>query len=151
MKSDRNSDDGEVRGEAVFRDRWRDRQSAATRPGELIRQRGWIDAGLVALWVLSTAGVLAAGTISIAQSETLPAVVEGSSVTATRGGATPPAPGAAAQFRDPSGATQGAVVTDVTAAEVRARLQQPIPARAGELIVPAGRQRLISVLLPGLR
>lgn len=150
METDRNGDNG-VRGESVFRQRWRDRQSAATRPGELIKQQGWIDAGLVALWVLSTVGAVAAGTVSIAQNETLPAVAQGSSVTATRGGGTPPARGTAAQFRDLSGATQGAVVVEVTATEVRARLERPVSAPAGELVVPKGRQLLIDVLLPRLR
>ena len=50
--------DGEVRYEAVFRERWRDRQSAGARPGELIKQPGWIDAGLVALGVLLVAGAV---------------------------------------------------------------------------------------------
>ncbi|WP_066960972.1 hypothetical protein [Mycobacterium sp. 852002-50816_SCH5313054-b] len=151
MKIDRNSHDDESRCESVFRQRWRDRQSAAARPGELIRQQGWIDAGLVALWVLTTAGAVAAGTISVAQTDTLPAVAQDSSVTAARGSGPPPAQGTAAQFRDPSGTTQRAVVVEVTATDVRARLDRPVPAPAGELIVPTGRQRLISVLLPGLR
>jgi hypothetical protein len=30
------TDDGEVRYEAIFRERWRDRQSGGARPGELI-------------------------------------------------------------------------------------------------------------------
>jgi hypothetical protein len=149
MKTDRNSD--EIRRESVFRQRWRDRQSAATRPGELIRQQGWVDAGLFALCVLSTAGVVTVGTITIAQTETLPAVAQGMSVTAIRGDGTPPTQGTAAQFRDPSGTTQGAVVVEVTATEVRARLERPVAAPAGALLVPKGRQRLISVLLPRLR
>ncbi len=151
MQTDRNGDDSEIRHEAVFRQRWRDRQSAATRPGELIRQQGWIDAGLVALGELLVAGVVVAGAVGIAQIETLPAVAEGSSVTAIRGGGTPPAQGAAARFRDASGTTQDAVVVEVTATEVRARLERPVSAPAGELVIPKGRQRLISVLLPRLR
>jgi hypothetical protein len=151
MKTDRNSDDGEIRYESVFRERWRDRQSAATRPGELIKQQCWIDAGLVALGVLLAAGAVAAGTVSVAQTEALPAVTDGTSVTAIPGSGTPPAQGTAAQFRDASGTTQGAVVVEVTATEVRAQLERPASAPAGELVVPKGRQRLINVLLPGLR
>jgi hypothetical protein len=41
--------DDEVHYEAVFRERWRDRKSEGARPGELIRQPGWIDVGLAAL------------------------------------------------------------------------------------------------------
>ena len=142
------SDGGEIRYESVFRDRWRDRQSAATGPGELIKQHGWIDTGLVALGVLLAAGAVAAGQVGIAQTEALPAVTQGITVTAIRGGGTPPAQGTAAQFRDASGTTQGAVVIEVTATEVRARLDRPVWAPAGELVVPTGRQPLISVLLP---
>jgi hypothetical protein len=144
------SDDGEIRYESPFREPWRDRRSAATRPGELINQQGWIDAGLVALGVLLAAGAVAAGTVSIAQTEALPAVTQGMSVTAIRGGGTPPAQGTAAQFRDAYGTTQGAVVVEVTATEVRAQLERPVSAPAGELVVPKGRQRLISVLVPRL-
>jgi hypothetical protein len=144
------SNDGDIRYESPFRERWRDRQSAATRPGELIKQQGWIDAGLIALGVLLAAGAVAVGTVSIAQTEALPAVTQGMSVTAIRGGGTPPAQGTAAQFRDASGTTQGAVVVEVTATEVRAQLERPVSASAGELVVPKGRQRLISVLLPRL-
>ncbi|MGD1171903.1 hypothetical protein ACKUVQ_05155 [Mycobacterium seoulense] len=103
MKADRNSDDGEIRHEPVFRERWRDRQSAASRPGELIKQERWVDAGLVALSVLLAAGALAAGTVRIAQTE------------------------------------------------VKAEVGRPVSGPAGEVVVPQGRQRLISVLLPRLR
>jgi hypothetical protein len=144
------SDDGEIRYESVFRKRWRDRQSA-TRPGELIKQQEWIDAGLVALGALLAAGAVAAGTVTIAQTEALPAVTQGMSVTAIRDGGTPPAQGTAAQFRDASGTTRGAVVVQVTATEVRAQLATPVSAWPGELVVLNGRQRLIRVLLPGLR
>ena len=70
-------EDDDTRYEAVFRERWRDRQSAGARPGELIKQPGWIDAGLVVLGVLLAAGVVAAGRDRRAD-ETLPAVVQGS-------------------------------------------------------------------------
>ena len=142
--------DGEGRYEGVFRERWRDRRSAGARPGELIKQPRWIDAGLVALGVLLAAGGVAAGTVTVARSETLPAVVQGTSVIAVRGDAAPPAPGAAVQFRDASGTTLDAVVVHVSATEVVAALTQPGPATAGQLLVPAGRQRLINVLLPRL-
>lgn len=144
------ADDGEVRYEAVFRERWRDRQSGGARPGELIKQPGWIDVGLVALGILLAAGVVAAGTMTIARSEALPAVVQGNLVTAVLADATGPTPGTAVQFRDESGATFDAVVVDVSATEVTAQLAQPGPAAAGKLLVPAGRQRLISLLLPRL-
>jgi hypothetical protein len=142
------SDDGEIRDESVFRERWRDRQSAATRPGELVKKPGWINAGLVALGVLLAAGGVAAGTVSIARTAALPAITQGMSVTAMRGAGPPPAVGTAAQFRDASGTTQGADVVEVTATQVRARLERPSSAPAGELVVPNGRQQLISVLVP---
>jgi hypothetical protein len=58
----------------VFRANWRDRQSAGARPGELIKNPGWIDAGLLVLAVLFTAGIVAAATINVQQSTPLPAV-----------------------------------------------------------------------------
>ena len=136
--------------EAVFRERWRDRQSAGARPGELIKQPGWIDAGLVVLGVLLTVGVIAAGTTTIERTQALPAVVQGTSVTAARGDASP-APGSVVQYRDASGITLGAKVVEVTETEVTARLDQPGPASTGQLLVPADRQRLITVLLPRLQ
>jgi len=142
--------DGEGRYEAVFRERWRDRQSGGARPGELIRQPGWIDAGLVALGVVLAGGVAAAGTMTIARSEALPAAVQDNSVTAVLADAAAPAPGTSVQFRDESGTTRDAVVVGVSATEVTALLTQPGPAAAGKLLVPAGRQRVISLLLPRL-
>ena len=140
--------------EAVFRERWRDRRSAGARPGELVKQPGWIDAGLVVLGVLLTAGVVAAGTMTIARTQALPAVVQGTSVTAARGDASP-SPGSVVQYRDASGITLGATVVEVTETEVTARLDQAGPAPTGQLtgqlLVPADRQRLITVLLPRLR
>lgn len=97
------TDDVGVRYESVFRERWRDRQSAGARPGELIKNPGWIDAGLVALAVLLAAGAVAVGTITVGQIATLPAVVQGMTVTADRGGGPAPAQGTAVQFRDTSG------------------------------------------------
>jgi hypothetical protein len=144
------TDDGEVRYEAVFRERWRDRQSGGARPGELIKQPGWIDAVLVALGVLLAAGAVAAGTMTVARSEALPAVVQGNSVTAVLVDAAAPAPGTSVQFRDASGATFDAVVVDASTTEVTAELRRPGPASSGKLLVPAGRQRLISLLLPRL-
>jgi hypothetical protein len=138
------------RYEAVFRERWRDRQSAGARPGELVKQPGWIDAGLVVLGVLLTTGVVAAGAMTIARTQALPALVQGTSVTAARGDASP-ALGSAAQYRDASGVTLDATVVEVTETEVTARLDRPGPASTGQLLVPADRQRLLSVLLPRLR
>lgn len=145
------TEDGEVRYEAVFRERWRDRQSAGARPGELIKQPRWIDAGLVALGVLLAAGAVAAATVTVARTDALPAVVQGTSVTAVRSGDTPPAPGTAVQYRDATGTTLDAVVVEVTPTEVLAELRRPGPASAGELVVPAGRERLISALMPRLQ
>lgn len=142
--------DDDISYESVFRERWRDRQSAGARPGELIKQPGWIDAGLVALVVLLVAGLIAAGTMTITRMQALPAVVQGASVTAARGEASP-ALGSVVQYRDASGTTLSATVVEVTETEVMARLDQPGPASTGELLVPADRQRLITVLLPRLR
>ncbi|MGX9789647.1 hypothetical protein [Mycobacterium sp. MMS18-G62] len=144
------ADDGEVRYETVFRERWRDRQSKGARPGELIKQPGWIDAGLIALGALLAAGAVAAGTMTVARSEALPAVVQGNSVTAVVADAAVPAPGTAVQFRDESGTTFDAVVVDASPTEVVAELKQAGPSSSGKLLVPAGRQRLISLLLPRL-
>jgi hypothetical protein len=71
-------------------------------------------------------------------------------VTAVRGGGDPPAPGTAVQYRDASGATRDAVVIEVTTTEVIAHLMGTGPASAGELVIPAGRQTLLGVLLPRL-
>lgn len=144
------TDDGEVHYETVFRERWRDRQSGGARPGELIKQPGWIDAGLVALGALLAAGAVAAGTMTVARSEALPAVAQGNSVTAVLVDTAGPALGTAVQFRHQSGATFDAIVVDVSGTEVTAQLTQPGPASAGKLLVPAARQRLITLLLPRL-
>lgn len=144
------ADDGEVRYETVFRTRWRDRQSAGARPGELIKQPRWIDAALVALGVLVVGGGVAGSTVTVARTEALPAVVQGTSVTAVRGGGPSPVPGSTVEYRDFAGTTFGARVVEVTATEVIARLADPVPASAGELVVPAAEQPLISVLLPRL-
>jgi hypothetical protein len=142
--------DGEVRYESVFRERWRERRSAGARPGELIKQPGWIDVGLVGLGLLVAVGAVVAGTTAVDLTAALPAVAQGTSVTAVRAGGTVPARGTAVQFHDASGTTFDAVVVEVTATEVMAQLKAPGPASAGELLVPAGRQRLITVLLPRL-
>jgi hypothetical protein len=142
--------DGRARHASVFRERWRDRQSAGARPGELVKQPGWIDAALVVLGVLLTAGAVAAGTMTIARTQVLPAVGQGMSVTAARGEASP-LPGSVVQYRDASGTTLSAIVVEVTDTEVMARLHQPGAASTGQLLVPADRQRLITVLLPRLQ
>ncbi len=142
------TDDGEVRYESIFRASWRDRQSAGARPGELIKNPGWIDAGLIALTVLLAAGAVAAATITVEQTAALPAVVQGATVTADRAGEPSPAPGATVGFRDGAGSTVDAVIVEVTATDVTAQLAQPTPASSGELLVPAERQRLINVFLP---
>jgi hypothetical protein len=144
------TDHGEVRYEAVFRARWRDRQSGGARPGELIRQPGWIDAGLVGLGVLLVVGSVAASTITVARTEALPAAAQGDSVSAVVADATAPTTGTAVQFRDEAGATYDGVVVDASATEVTAQLAEPRPPSSGKLLVPAGRQRVISLLLPRL-
>lgn len=144
------TDDGELRYEAVFRERWRDRQSGGARPGELIRQPGWIDAMLVVLGVLLVVGTVAASTLTVPRSEALPAVLQGNSVTAVRTEASGPAPGTAVQFRGESGATVDGVVVDASTTVVTVQLDQPGAASSGKLLVPVGRQRLICLLLPRL-
>ncbi|MBI3225191.1 MAG: hypothetical protein HYZ39_09050 [Mycolicibacterium cosmeticum] len=132
---------------SVFRDRWRERQSAAGRPGELIKQPGWIDSGLWTLGLLIAAGVLAASTGTVARTAALPAVAHGVTVSATRTADVVPIVGDPAQFHDASGATRAADILEVTATEVRAALRSPGPTESpGVLDVPSGRQRLIGVL-----
>ncbi|MGZ8818486.1 MAG: hypothetical protein ACXWZR_14020 [Mycobacterium sp.] len=114
----------------------------------MIKNPGWLDAGLVALAVLLITGAVAAGTITVEQTATLPAVVQGTNLTADRADGSSPVQGAAAQFRDASGSRVDAVIVDVTATEVTAQLQRPVPVAAGELVIPAERQRLIDVFLP---
>jgi hypothetical protein len=142
--------DDEVRYEAVFRERWRDRKSEGARPGELIKQPRWIDVGLVALGILLASGAVAAGTMTTARTEALPAVAQGTSVSAVLADVAAPAPGTPVQFRDASGATFNAVVVGTSSTEVTAELTRSGPASAGKLLVPGGRQRLISLLLPRL-
>jgi hypothetical protein len=144
------TDDGDVRYESIFRERWRDRQSSGARPGELIKQPRWIDAGLGVLGVLLVAGAAAASTITVARSEALPAAVQGNSVTAVLTDVAAPAQGTPVQYRDASGATFDAVVLDVSPTEVVAQLTQPSPESTGKLLIPTGRQRLITLLLPRL-
>jgi uncharacterized membrane protein len=144
------TDDDEVRYEAVFRERWRDRKSEGARPGELIKQPRWIDVGLVALGILLAAGVVAGATTTTARTVALPAVTQGTSVSAVLADVAAPAPGTPVQFRDASGITFDAVVVGTSGAEITAELAHSGPASAGKLLVPAGRQRLISLLLPRL-
>jgi hypothetical protein len=123
----------EVRYQSVFRASWRDRQTAGARPGELIKNPRWLDAGLTTLVLLLMGGAVALGTITVEQTATMPAVVQGTSLTADRaaGPPPPPAPGAAVQFRHSFGLPVDAVIVDVTATEVTARLQEPSPASVG--------------------
>lgn len=150
MTEDVTEDDGEMLYETVFRKRWRDHQSESPRPGELIDQPGWIDTALVVLCALLAVGAAAAVTMTVERSSAMPAVAQGPSVTAVRGGGEPPAPGTAVQYRDASGSTRDAVVIEVTTTEVIAHLMGTGPASAGELVIPAGRQTLLGVLLPRL-
>lgn len=146
-------DDGGVQREAVFREHWRSRQSDTGRPGDLIKQSGWMDGGLWTLGVLLVVGAVAAATGTVARTESLPAVAEGTAVTAPRAGQAAPALGETAQFRDSSGAARSAVIIEVSATEVRAALPRPVHVAVtpGVLDVPVGRQQLINVLLPEFR
>ncbi|HYO03267.1 MAG TPA: hypothetical protein VET27_15885 [Mycobacterium sp.] len=143
------TDDERVRPETVFRARWRERQTASVRTGELITQPGWIDAALVALGVLVAAGGITGLTVTVERTTTLSAVVQSTTVTAIRAG-TDPAPGTAALYRDSSGATVDAIVVAVNPIEVIAQLDRPRAASAGALVLPAGRQPVLAVLLPRL-
>lgn len=144
------SDDSRAGYQAVFRERWRERQSAGNRLGELIRQPRWLNAGLVALAGLLATGAVAAATVTVSRSAVFPAVVDGVTLTAVRGSGPAPVVGSPAHFRDSSGATVDAVVVAVAPSEVIARLTRPTPASAGQLLVPAGSQRLFEVLAPRL-
>ena len=136
---------------AVFRESWRERQSAGNRLGDLIRQQGWLDAGLVGLGVLLAAGAVAAVTVTVARTAAYPAVVDGTTVSAVRGSGPAPAVGSPAQFRDTPADAIGATVIAVSATEVVARLGRPASASAGQLLVPLGRERLLDLLAPRLR
>src|SRR5262249_31560757 len=127
------ADDGEARYESIFRERWRDRQSGGARPGELIKQPGWIDVGLGILGVLLVVGGVAAGTTTVARSEALPAAVQGNSVIAVLADVAAPGLGTPVQYRDTSGATFDAIVVDVSPTEVTAQLKQPSPELTGKL------------------
>ncbi|MBU3748872.1 MAG: hypothetical protein FGM52_00175 [Mycobacterium sp.] len=137
--------------QTVFRESWRERQSAGNRLGDLIRQPGWLDAGLVGLGVLLAAGAVAAGTVTVARTAAYPAVVDGTTVSAVRGSGPTPAVGSPAQFRDTSAAEIGATVVSVSATEVVARLSRPASESAGQLLVPLGRERLLDLLAPRIR
>jgi len=141
---------GEVRYESVFRQRWRARQSAGARPGELIKQPKWIDAGLTALLALFAVGAVAGATVTIERTAALPAVAQGRTVTAVAGDQAVPPPGEVVQFRDASGATYDAVIVGVTGSEVTAEVARAGPVASGDLLIPAGRQRLIGMMLPRL-
>lgn len=135
--------------QAVFRESWRERQSAGNRLGSLIRQPRWMDAGLVALAVLLAAGAVAAATVTVGRTAAYPAVVDGTTASAVRGSDPAPAVGSPAQFRSRAD-TADAVVVDVTPTEVIARLNTAVPSTAGQLLVPAGSERLYQVLIPRL-
>jgi hypothetical protein len=109
-----------------------------------------MDAGLVALGVLLIVGVIAAVTTTVPRTAAFPAVVDGVSVSAVRVAGPTPAVGSPAKFRDTTGAIVDAVVVEVAPTVVKARLGRAAPASAGQLLVPAGRERLFKVLAPGL-
>lgn len=137
--------------QAVFRERWREHQSSGNRlGGRLIRQPRWVDAGLVALGVLLAVGAVAATTVTVPRTAAFPAVVDGVKVSAVRGAGPAPAVGSPAQFRDTTGATIDAVVVEVAQTEVIARVSQPAPPSAGQLLAPVGKERLFEVFVPRL-
>ncbi len=143
------SEDDRAGYQAVFRESWRERQSAGNRLGGLIRQPRWVDAGLVALAGLLAAGAVAGATVTVARTMSFPAVTDGATVSAVRGSGPAPAVGSPAQFRDTTGTTD-AVVTGVTPTEVVARLSSPSAPSGGQLLMPAGREPLFNLLLPRL-
>lgn len=136
--------------QAVFRERWRERQSTGNGLGSLIRQPRWMDAGLVGLGVLLVVGGVAAASVTVPQTAAFPAVVVGTSVSAVRLPGPTPDVGAPAEFRDATGAVRDAVVVEVAPTTVSARLTQPGAAAAGQLLVQVGRKTLFEVLAPGL-
>ncbi len=137
--------------QGVFRESWRERQSAGNRLGALIRQPGWVDAGLIGLGVLLIAGAVAASTVSVTRTAALPAVVDGVTVSAVRGPEPAPVVGSATQFRDnPDAPAIDAVVVEVSPTELIARLSRPAAVPAGQLLVPLGRERLLDLLAPRL-
>lgn len=136
--------------QAVFRERWRERQSAGNRLGSLIRQPRWMDAGLVVLAALLAAGAVAAATVTVGRTAAYPAVVDGTTASAVRGADPAPEVGSPAQFRGAAAAPVDAVVVNVTPTEVIARLNTAVPSTAGQLLVPAGSERLYQVLIPRL-
>lgn len=136
--------------ENVFRQRWRERQSGGNQPGDLIRQSHWIDPGLIALGVLLAAGVVAGALVTVEQTVAFPAIAHDVSVSAVRDSGPAPNVGSAAQFRDTTGSVIDAVVVGVAPTEVMAELSRPAPPSAGQLLIPMGRQRLVSVLVPRL-
>ena len=140
----------EANDAAVFRPQWRERQSAEDGAGQLIQQPGWINRGLVLLGVLLVGGGAASAGVTVPRTASLPAIAQGRSVTAARTSAAAPDPGAQVQFRDAAGVTVAGVTVEVTEHEVIVELGQPESASMGMLLVPAGRQRLIGVLLPSL-
>lgn len=144
------STDSDVSDEGIFRRQWRSRQSNRRGPGDMIVQPRWIGGGLAGLAGLLAAGIVSATTLTVARTASLPAVAMETAVTAVPSEDTPPV-GAMAHFRDTSGATVDAVITESSATQVRARIPWRIPGTAGQLLVPDGRQRVISVLLPRLR
>lgn len=100
--------------------------------------------------MLLAVGLLAALTVTVEQTTVLPAAVHGTTVSAVRTSGPTPAVGSAVQFRDMAGAVTDAVVIDVDDAAIIAELTRPIPPSAGQLLLPAGRQRLTEVLAPRL-
>lgn len=100
--------------------------------------------------MLLAAGAVAAATVTVARTAAFPAVVDGTTVSAVRDSRPAPAVGSPAQFRPGSQAAIDAVVVEVTPTEVIARLSTPAPLSAGQLVVPAGRERLFDVLAPRL-
>jgi hypothetical protein len=102
------------------------------------------------LGVLLAAGTVAAATVTVARTATFPAVVDGVTVSAVRNSGPTPTVGSPAQFRDSTGTMLDAIVVEVAPTEVIAQLGRPAPPSAGQLLVPAGSERLFEVLAPRL-
>lgn len=142
------SADGAAGDRSVFRERWRERQSAGNGLERLVRQPAWVDAGLVILGVLLVLGVVAAANVTVARTAAFPAVSDGLRVSAVRDAAPAPLVGSPARFHDLAGTDVDAVVVEVDPTEVIAELSRPTAPSAGQLLVAVGPGRLVDLLAP---
>ncbi|MFN8070424.1 MAG: hypothetical protein U0R66_01220 [Mycobacterium sp.] len=135
--------------QSVFRETWRERRSSGNQLGGLIRQPRWVNAGLLALAGLLAVGAVAGATVTVARNTSFPAVSDGATASAVRGPGPAPTVGSPARFRGAAD-TIDAVVVGVSPTEVIAQLSRPAPPSGGQLLVPAAREPLFSLLIPRL-